>query len=1005
MKKYSILLAAAAIIAAASCAKEALAPEENAAGEKEQTVTEQTLTNPVTITFTANATQTKVSLEGEGTAGSKTAVWDDGDQVKIIWYNTVESTMKSKNATVDSYGNTSTTFTATVEEADYYYAVYPASIEATLDGEGNFSVNFPNSAQAPTSFAGAAWYAAKTTKDAKEFAFHPISTVIKFTLDGSAVANPNQIYFRSMNGGLNRLHGHAAVTFAADNTLTAAPDPNATTPYDGAGNVTYNVSGEGTYYIPLPGYGTGYTYSAKNETSPGTSGTDGFILWIKKSGENYPAAYYSGTITQQPGKFYNIKNPVDTKIVTDYYVATASQGSGDGLSQENAATLSDLKTNAPAFKYSGTIAGALLLNGTTINFLSGTYSEPLAPFNTNDYASAHSYTIKGGIGGTTTFTTSASSLFDETKPTITIKDITFDGCTTEPAVAVSAGTVNLDNVTFNACTSQGLNVSGGTVNASNGAAFTNNTTYEAAYISGGTLNLDHVTFSGNSARGLYIATGTVTASDCVFSGNARTEVSPTSSSTSGGAVAVFGGASTDATFTRCDFDNNSSDGDGGAVVAATANTKATFINCTFTRNNAVNGGAVLPGNGTITFSNCTFGGSEENKNTATSFGGVFSNKSAAGLNLTIDGGEISYNSAAAAGVFYTNKACEAIFKGDLKIKNNSATGGNGGVFYIDADATITLEDCQTLNNTATGKGGMTFMTAGTMNLNKCTVSGNNMGAFRIYGLSANLFIRESTISGNTSTTHGAAIHVENPNDENKNKGASKVYIDRCLIANNTTNLASPTGYSIMTYGFESTLFINNSTIYQSDETTLSGANCALVCAQGYNIIANSTLVCKNNGTRGCYSLGRNSGGTTTTPAYADGFLINDVIVNTQSISKPGIWVHSSYYESSDYSLISNVTQSGTALYNALGHDLVGKSLTDLSMSFNGGSAYNNGYFNKPTLPAGYTAPTKSQIETILSSATKGAEFLTWLGEEWGKDQSGASRGTEDSSVWTPGSIQ
>ena len=102
MKKYSILLAAAAIIAAASCAKEALAPEENAAGEKEQTVTEQTLTNPVTITFTANATQTKVSLEGEGTAGSKTAVWDDGDQVKIIWYNTVESTMKSKNATVDS---------------------------------------------------------------------------------------------------------------------------------------------------------------------------------------------------------------------------------------------------------------------------------------------------------------------------------------------------------------------------------------------------------------------------------------------------------------------------------------------------------------------------------------------------------------------------------------------------------------------------------------------------------------------------------------------------------------------------------------------------------------------------------------------------------------------------------------------------------------------------------------------------------------------------------------
>ena len=199
MKKYSILLAAAAIIAAASCAKEAPAPEENATGEKEQTVTEQALTNPVTITFTANATQTKVSLEGEGTAGSKTAVWEEDDQVKVIWYNEDESDMKSTTVTVDSHGTASTTFTATVEDADYYYAVYPATIVATLDGEGNFTVNFPNSAQAPTSFAGAAWYAAKTTKAAKEFAFHPISTVIKFTLDGSAVADPESVYFRSVS--------------------------------------------------------------------------------------------------------------------------------------------------------------------------------------------------------------------------------------------------------------------------------------------------------------------------------------------------------------------------------------------------------------------------------------------------------------------------------------------------------------------------------------------------------------------------------------------------------------------------------------------------------------------------------------------------------------------------------------------------------------------------------------------------------------------------------------
>lgn len=580
MKKYSILLAAAAIIAAASCAKEALAPEENAAGEKEQTVTEQTLTNPVTIKFTANATQTKVSLEGEGTAGSKTAVWDDGDQVKIIWYNTVESTMKSKNATVDSYGNTSTTFTATVEEADYYYAVYPASIEATLDGEGNFSVNFPNSAQAPTSFAGAAWYAAKTTKAAKEFAFHPISTVIKFTLDGSAVANPNQIYFRSMNGGLNRLHGHAAVTFAADNTLTAAPDPNATTPYDGAGNVTYNVSGEGTYYIPLPGYGTGYTYSAKNETSPGTSGTDGFILWIKKSGENYPAAYYSGTITQQPGKFYNINNPVDTKLVTNYYVARTTQGEGGGLSQANAETLDNLKANVPAFKYGDKIAAALLLNGTTISILGDAtaYDVPIGAFNTNNSAPAHSYTIVGGIGGgTTTFTTSASSLFNNAKASIIVSNITFSGCTVASAVNVSAGTISFDACKFSSNT------------ATNGGAVTVGS--ESASDSNLRVRFSNAIFNGNTASG----------------GN-------------GGAIFVeeksSGGV---VSFNNCLFDSNtatSSGKSGGAAYENNGSTALLFNNCSFTGINAASNGVVIYVNnakGRLGMNNCTINGGSANK--------------------------------------------------------------------------------------------------------------------------------------------------------------------------------------------------------------------------------------------------------------------------------------------------------------------------------------------------------------------------------------------------------
>ena len=109
MKKYAyILIAAAAVLAAVSCSKEEerISPESEVPGE--ETVTEQAtdLVSPVTITFSANAS-TKVSISGEGTEGAKTAVWDDGDEIKIVWY--AGGAMGSTTATADSYGTASTT--------------------------------------------------------------------------------------------------------------------------------------------------------------------------------------------------------------------------------------------------------------------------------------------------------------------------------------------------------------------------------------------------------------------------------------------------------------------------------------------------------------------------------------------------------------------------------------------------------------------------------------------------------------------------------------------------------------------------------------------------------------------------------------------------------------------------------------------------------------------------------------------------------------------------------
>ena len=586
MKKFIYILIAVAV-AAVSCEKEANLIEEVVPGE-EVTNPEvvSNLTNPITLTFTANASETKVSISGEGTSGEKTAVWDEGDQIKIVWYNSAESTMKSVVAIADSYGTASTTFTATLEEADHYYAVYPSALTVTLDGdEGEFTVNFPNNAAAPTAFKDAAWYAAKTTKADESFAFHPISTIIKFTLDGTAVANPEQIYFRSMNGGLHKLHGHAAITFAdeAGYPLTAAAN-------DGAANVTFNVAGAGTYYIPIPAYG---------ETE--TTGTDGFIFQIKKSGESIPAAYYSATVTQKPGKFYNIKSAVDSKIIRNYYVATSSQGTGDGLSQANATTLADLKTNAPAFKYGGNIAGALLLHGATINYLGDetAYSDPIGTFNTNGSAPKHSYSIVGGVGGgTTTFTTTSSATFNNAQATINISNITFSGCTSESPVNVSAGKVSFSNCSFSSNTA-----------ANGGALAVGSTSATDANLN---VSFTNVVFSNNAASSgnggaIYVTEGStggiVSFNNCLFNTN-----TVAASSKSGGAAYENNGK-TALLFNNCSFTGNNAKSNGIVIYVNNANGRLGMNNCTINGGSAVSGksnGALVTNKGLNVIANSTF---------------------------------------------------------------------------------------------------------------------------------------------------------------------------------------------------------------------------------------------------------------------------------------------------------------------------------------------------------------------------------------------------------------
>ncbi len=428
MKKLFILLTAAAFVAAVSCNKEVV-PEvvEDPTPEQEQT---QTLKNPITLSFTADAL-TKVSLSDENAGNNKTAVWDENDQIKIIWY--AGGAMGSATATASTHGGASTTFTATVEDAEYYYAVYPSTLAVSLDGEGNFSVTFAQNAACPTSFSDAAYYAAKTTKAAKDFAFHPISTIIKFQVEDT---DATSVYCRLLNQGIANLRGAVPVTFDGSfNTSVGVPASGK------QANVEVTVTGANTYYLPLPATGETASYPSSATQS------DGFLLRIKKGSSWLPAAYWSTAITLTPGKMYSLSKSVDAKAYTAYYVSPTADGTGDGRTDAKPLTMAQLAAMVPF--HDETQAASNILDGATIYLLGDNSNAYTTAIPASTGTVAHSYTIVGGsISATTTIATTESSTFNNAKATVSLENITFSGCTSDAAVKILAGKVRFNNCIF-----------------------------------------------------------------------------------------------------------------------------------------------------------------------------------------------------------------------------------------------------------------------------------------------------------------------------------------------------------------------------------------------------------------------------------------------------------------------------------------------------------------------------------------------------------------------------
>ena len=202
------------------------------------------------------------------------------------------------------------------------------------------------------------------------------------------------------------------------------------------------------------------------------------------------------------------------------------------------------------------------------------------------------------------------------------------------------------------------------------------------------LTLNNCSLNNNTAEnggGLLVLAGGVLATDCTFSGN-------TATTTSGGAVDIWGFPSETFTFLRCTFSDNSAT-NGGAVsldIDYTLTLEALFDRCTFSGNSATNGGALYTagshgaGSLNVTLLNCRLF-----DNTAGERGGAF-----------CSGG--NYGSG-------FSKMYHCTFY------NNTAALGGGAVGtsnYIANQPTPSLHNCIAWNNsstfgqTANGQGGV-----------------------------------------------------------------------------------------------------------------------------------------------------------------------------------------------------------------------------------------------------------------------------------------------------------
>lgn len=391
--------------------------------------------------------------------------------------------------------------------------------------------------------------------------------------------------------------------------------------------------------------------------------------------------------------------------------------------------------------------------------------------------------------------------------------------------------------------------------------------------------------------------------------------------------------------------------DVGSALMIEGNASSSFVvnNCTFDGNQNLGnkgGGAVRVSNAAVKMYNCKFV-----NNTANQFGSAIY----VGGTGVLDMVDCSLS------------------------KNNVAT--YDGAIYVDANATLNMDHCIFAENTATRRAGA-ISAKGKVNAVNCDFDSNvatDGGAIWMRDggvLKCNLCTFRSNVANGTGNSNGGgAIYVANTQNVSD---ISKVYLNRCFMANNSDKYNGHHIYANSQYSY---VGLNNCVVRGPWAVTMDQGS--LLQIKGSNVIVNSTIYCQT-GSWGAISLGSKTEGGCR--------VINDIVINKSSAE---LSFYSTSYYMQVYNTIYSKDKATTEGYGMTYTDCLAGASCRTGGNFptaaslwttNGtqfdldGSRYIYVYPWEGTTDAGEVKkPSLADVKALISgTANVGEEFLTWL---------------------------